>query len=140
MARTTTAHLATVLVVENEAIVRLELVSQLAEGGYRVLAASDADEAIGLLDKHPEIELLLTDRNMPGSMDGIRLAHHVRDRWPPVKIIVASGMIEGTIAALPKGSVFLAKPYDPASLMMALAQHGAAGRACSDHASVRNTF
>ena len=111
----------TVLVVENEALVRLEVADRLAQLGLIVLAASDADEAITLLDTHPEIEVLFTDIRMPGSMDGIRLAHHVRDRWPPVRIIVASGMIETELSQLPAGSIFLAKPYGPETLAGALA-------------------
>jgi len=113
----------TVLIVENEALVRLELVSRLAEIGLTPLAASDADEAIALLDSHPEIELLLTDITMPsGSMDGVRLAHHVRDRWPPVKIIVVSGLIDTDPADLPRDSIFLTKPCRPEILMDALAR------------------
>jgi CheY-like chemotaxis protein len=110
----------TVLVVENEAIVRLELVDQFEGLGLIVLAAQDADEAILLLDSHPEIELLMTDIKMPGSMDGIRLAHHVRDRWPPVKIIVLSGMLNTQLSQLPGESIFLSKPYDPGALAEAL--------------------
>ncbi len=113
---------ATILVVENEALVRLELADRLARSGLIVLVASDADEAIALLDVHPEIEVLFTDVTMPGSMDGIRLAHHVRGRWPPVKIIVASGMIGGHLQVLPTGSLFLSKPYAPEALTIALAQ------------------
>jgi CheY-like chemotaxis protein len=113
---------ATILVVENEALVRLEVADRLARSGLIVLIASNADEAIALLDGHPEIELLFTDVRMPGSMDGIRLAHHVRGRWPPVKIIVASGMIGADLDDLPDGSLFLSKPYAPESLDDALAQ------------------
>jgi len=113
----------TVLIVENEAIVSLELVSRLTEMGLTPLAAGDADEAIALLDSHPEIELLLTDIKMPsGSMDGVRLAHHVRDRWPPVKIIVVSGLFDTDPADLPLDSIFLKKPCGPEVLMDALAR------------------
>ena len=94
MARSHRLMPTTVLVVENEALVRLEVADRLARLGLLVLVASDADEAIVLLDAHPEIDVLFTDIRMPGSMDGVRLAHHVRNRWPPVRIIVASGMID----------------------------------------------
>jgi CheY-like chemotaxis protein len=113
---------ATILVVENEAIVRLELVDRLAEMGFVVLVAGDADEAIALLDTHPEIEVMFTDIKMPGSMDGLRLAHHVRGRWPPVRIIVASGRTGTELSELPRDSLFLAKPYAPETLAGALAQ------------------
>jgi CheY-like chemotaxis protein len=113
---------ATVLIVENEAIVRIELAGRLAEMGWAVLSAADADEAIALLDAHPEIVLLFTDVRMPGSMDGLRLAHHVRDRWPPVKIIVTSGLSSAQLGEMPVDSLFLAKPYWPDALSGVLIQ------------------
>ena len=54
---------------------------------------------------------MVTDVRMPGSMDGIRLAHHVRDRWPPVRIIVASGRLETELSELPTGCDFIPKPF-----------------------------
>jgi CheY-like chemotaxis protein len=110
----------TILIVENEAIVRMELAAQLVDLGLTVLTAADADEAIDLLDRHPEIKLLLTDVTMPGSMDGVRLAHHVRKRWPPIKIIVTSGRPGATLSDLPLGSMFFPKPYAPETLRDAL--------------------
>jgi CheY-like chemotaxis protein len=120
MARSTPLNPATILVVENEAIVRLELVAQLTDLGLKVLVASDADEAIDLLDSHQEIELLLTDVTMPGSMDGVRLAHHVRKRWPPIKIVVTSGRPGTKLSDLPLGSRFFPKPYGPEALRNAM--------------------
>lgn len=120
MAQSALSKSCTILIVENEAFIRLELDDQLAEMGYQVLVASDADEAIDLLDAHPEIALMITDIAMPGSMDGIRLAQHVRGRWPPVRIIVTSGLGESLASALPSSSVFLAKPYGPEALQTAL--------------------
>ena len=111
---------ATILVVENEAIVRMEAAASLTDLGLTVLTADGADQAIALLDSHPEIEILFTDLKMPGSMDGMRLTHHVRGRWPPVKIIVASGLWTTKLSDLPTGSVFLAKPYAPDALIAAL--------------------
>jgi CheY-like chemotaxis protein len=81
----------TVIVVEDETIIRMDITMSLQDEGFIVLEASNADEAIGLLDAHPEIRLMFTDIDMPGSMDGLKLAEAVRDRWPPVKIIIASG-------------------------------------------------
>jgi CheY-like chemotaxis protein len=127
----------TILVVENEAMVRMELAAQLTDFGLRVLVAIDADEAIELLDAHQDIDLLLTDVTMPGSMDGVRLAHHVRDRWPPIKIIVTSGRPGTGLNDLPLGSTFFPKPYAPETLRAAVtsllhgksAHHGGATRA-----------
>ena len=110
----------TVLIVENEAIVRMELSHRLVNMGLAVMSAADADEAIALLNAHPEINLLMTDIRMPGSMDGARLARHARRRWPPLKVIVASGMIHTPRHGLPRDSIFLAKPYWPETLADAL--------------------
>ena len=100
-----------VLVVEDEALIRMDVVDQLEAEGYIVFQASNADQAIIHLEKQPSIRILFTDIDMPGSMDGLKLAAAVRDRWPPVKIIVTSGHRLVEITDLPDGSVFFAKPY-----------------------------
>ena len=100
-----------VLVVEDEALIRLDIVDQLADEGYEVLEAGSADEAVALLEANPAIRILFTDIDMPGSMDGLKLAAAVRDRWPPVKIVVTSGHRMVEITDLPDGSVFFSKPY-----------------------------
>ena len=127
MAQSARLKPATVLIVENEALVRLELADWLSESGLTVFAATDADQAIVLLDAHPDIEILLTDIMMPGSMDGVRLTHHVRHRWPPVHIIVMSGLINTQLSDLPLDSLFLSKPYAPEALHDALAHMIASG-------------
>ena len=111
----------TVLVVEHEAIVRLELAERLRDMGFRVCSAQNADEAIAILDRDPAVSLLLTDIRMSGSMDGIRLAHHVHERRPPVQIIVTSGLINTQPDQLPIGSIFLPKPCHPDVLSEAMA-------------------
>ncbi|MET3900378.1 CheY-like chemotaxis protein [Devosia sp. UYZn731] len=100
-----------ILVVEDEALILMDVVDQLEADGFMVYEASNADTAIKLLDANPDIRLLFTDIDMPGSMDGLKLAAAVRDRWPPVKIIVTSGarMVETT--DMPCGSMFFCKPY-----------------------------
>jgi CheY-like chemotaxis protein len=120
MGRPVSLNPTTALIVEDEVFVRIELVFRLTDMGLVVLSASDADEAIAILNIHPEIELLLTDITMPGSMDGIRLAHHVRHRWPSVKIIVLSGLIGPPLSDLPRDSIFVPKPYGPDILASAL--------------------
>ena len=105
-----------VLVVEDEALVRLSALDEIEAAGFKVYEAYNADEAIRLLEAHPDIELVFTDVDMPGSMDGVKLAHYVRTRWPPVKIIVTSGYQHVTPDQLPTGSVFLSKPYHPEQL------------------------
>lgn len=104
-----------VLVVEDEPLVRMLAVDVVEEAGFEAVEASNADEALDLLDKMPDIRLLFTDIDMPGSMDGLRLAAAVRDRWPPVYIIVVSGKQRPSDAELPDG-IFFPKPYDVATM------------------------
>lgn len=107
----------TVIVVEDETLVRLDIVMSLENEGFVVLEASNADEAIDILDAHSEIRLMFTDIDMPGSMDGLKLAAAVRDRWPPVKIIVASGHRQLSDELLPVEGRFFSKPYDHARVI-----------------------
>jgi two-component system, response regulator PdtaR len=102
---------AAILVVEDEVMVRWATRDGIEAAGFQVHDARDADEAIQLLEANPDIRLIFTDVDMPGSMDGVKLAHYVRKRWPPVKIIVTSGFKHVTPEELPQGSVFLSKPY-----------------------------
>ena len=101
-----------VLVVEDEPITRMDVVEQLEEGGFKVFEASDADRAIKILETNPAIRILFTDIDMPGSMDGLKLAAAVRDRWPPIRIVVASGLRKVNMDALPDNSRFFSKPYN----------------------------
>ena len=118
----------TVLIVEDEAILRLELESRLAEMGMIVLSASGADDAIELLETHPEIKVMFTDIRMAGGMDGVLLAHHVFRRWPPIRIIVTSGLTAVDLLTLPDDSIFLPKPYPPEDLAGALVEMMRGGR------------
>jgi two-component system, response regulator PdtaR len=106
-----------VLVVEDEALLRMLAVEAVEEAGYVAIEAGNADEAIVLLETRPDISVLFTDINMPGSIDGLKLAEAVRTRWPPVKIIVVSGHVEVQLASLPTGSRFVRKPYQTAVMV-----------------------
>ena len=100
-----------VLVVEDDSLVRMAICLHLEDSGFAVFEAANADEAISILEGHGSIRLIFTDVDMPGSMDGIRLAAFVRDRWPPIRIIVTSGKRMVEVTDLPDGSIFFAKPY-----------------------------
>ena len=95
-------------------------VDMILDAGFEPLRASDAEEAIGILESRDDIKIVFTDVNMPGSMDGIRLAQAVRGRWPPIKIIVTSGFGGGDLKLLPEGSQFIPKPYDAGQISDAL--------------------
>src|ERR1700722_19630594 len=90
------------------------------EAGFEVLEAANADEAIEILESRSDIRVVFTDIHMPGSMDGLKLAHAVRNRWPPIKIMVTSGREIVAQDDLPEGGRFFAKPYDPTEICRAL--------------------
>ncbi|MCG6122876.1 MAG: response regulator [Microvirga sp.] len=108
------AHAKTVvLVVDDEILVRMGIVDHLIEEGFTVLEASNADEAVVILMKNLDIKIVFTDVDMPGSMDGLKLAAAVRSRWPPIQIVVTSGHRNVNIDELPSGAQFFVKPYNP---------------------------
>ena len=112
----------TILAVEDEVLIREYLMELLRDAGYEVAAASNANDAIAILESRSDIRLIITDINMPGSMDGLRLAAAVRGRWPPIKIIVVTSQARPRDDQMPRGSLFLSKPYDPKRLVAAV-QH-----------------
>lgn len=105
-----------ILVVEDESLLRMDTASFLEEEGFKVLEAHNADEAILILEKHAKIRLIFTDIHMPGSMDGLKLAHYVRRRWPPVRIILTSGKRDLVDEEMPADSFFMTKPYEHSAL------------------------
>ena len=116
----------TVLVVEDEPLVRMGIVDHLEDSGFTVLEAADADAAIHLLVKNLDIRIVFTDVDMPGSMDGLKLAAAISKRWPPIKIVVTSGHRKVNTNDLPVEAHFFAKPYSFDKLVTAfrsLASH-----------------
>jgi len=103
---------AVVLVVEDHALIRLCALDLVRAAGFEGIGAKSADEAIAILETRPDIRVVFTDVEMPGSMDGLKLAHYVRDRWPPIQLIVVSGRRVLDETTLPSNSRFFAKPYD----------------------------
>jgi len=99
--------MATVLVVEDELLIRELVAEELELAGFTALTARDADSAISILEVRQDVRLLFTDVDMPGSMDGLKLAAAVRDRWPPV--IITTGKVRPL--AIPADAIFLPKPY-----------------------------
>jgi CheY-like chemotaxis protein len=111
-----------VLIVEDETFTRLAAADLLSEAGVANYEAADADEALSTLAEHPEIGLIFTDVNMPGTMDGMSLARRVCRIRPDVGIIVTSGRRRIPDAELPDGGTFLPKPYRPQQLIDAVAK------------------
>jgi CheY-like chemotaxis protein len=109
-----TAHHPVILIVEDEALVRLSAVGMLEDAGFRMIeAVMNGDEALELLEADSDVQLLFTDINMPGTIDGMALARRVHDRWPQ---IASSKPIPKT-DELPSGSRFEQKPYSPATVV-----------------------
>lgn len=100
-----------VLVVEDEPLLRLTSMVMIEDAGFDAVEARDADEAIMVLEARTDIRVVFTDIEMPGSMDGLKLAQAVRRRWPPIKIIATSGRFFLGKGDLPEGGRFLPKPY-----------------------------
>lgn len=114
-----------VLVVEDEPILLIHASDIAEEAGFEVLQAMNADEAIRILQNRSDIAIVMTDVNMPGSMDGLKLATCIRDRWPPIDIIVISGHIRVGEVRLFERSAFFSKPYDDRKITAKLQEFGA---------------
>lgn len=108
------------MVVEDEPLVRLNAVEMVVDAGFDAVEAANADEAIHILESRDDIRIVFTDIHMPGSIDGLKLAHAVRDRWPPIRLIVTSGRMTVRESALPTGGRFFSKPYRSSEIAQAL--------------------
>ncbi|MEO8883962.1 MAG: response regulator [Devosia sp.] len=108
------------LVGEDEVLIRRGIAEELEAAGFTAFEAANADAAILIFEAHPEIGLLFTDIDMPGSMDGMKLAAVARRRWPSVKIIVTSGYVR----FLDAGLLVFGKPYDNLAVVAALRKMG----------------
>jgi CheY-like chemotaxis protein len=118
-----------VLVVEDEPLLRMMAVDIIEEAGFEALEAGNATEAVLILEQRTDIRLVFTDIDMPGGLDGVRLAALIRDRWPPIELIITSGNHAMKDVALPARGVFMPKPFRPAdlaSMLHLLAAQGAA--------------
>jgi CheY-like chemotaxis protein len=106
-----------VLVVEDEMLLRMRAVDMVEDAGYTPVEAVDADDALAILQSRSDIALLFTDIQMPGSMNGLQLAHAVHERWPPIKIILASGQLNLLSQDIPQHSRFFGKPLKPGEMI-----------------------
>jgi CheY-like chemotaxis protein len=110
-------------VTEDEPLVRMMAVEELVEAGFDVVQAENAQVAVDILEsKAAEVEILFTDIQMPGNMDGIGLAKHVSIHWPWIKVVVTSGLGPKDLGDLPAGSHFMPKPYEPEKMVERLQQ------------------
>lgn len=114
----TTTKRPIVLIVEDETLIRMDAVEMIIAAGYEVLEAANADQAIEILEARADIAIVFTDIQMPGSIDGLKLAHAVRRRWPPVRIVTCSGHVKVIQEDLPEGARFVPKPYSKSEIAM----------------------
>jgi len=98
-------------------MLRMRAVDMVEDAGYTPVEAVDADGAVAILESRSDIALMVTDIQMPGSMDGLRLAHAVRERWPSIKIIVVSGQLKQPSIDLPVDSRFFGKPLEAVEMI-----------------------
>jgi CheY-like chemotaxis protein len=118
---------AVILIVEDEMMLRMRAVDMVEDAGYTSVEAVDADEALAILQSRSDIALMCTDIQMPGSMDGLGLAHAVHTRWPSIKIIVVSGQLNLPNLDLPPLSRFFGKPLEAGEMisqMRSMIGHG----------------
>lgn len=109
-----------VLVVEDEMVLRMRAVDIVEDAGFTAVEAVNADEALSILETRSDINLLFSDIQMPGSMDGLKLAHAVHERWPSIKIILVSGQVEVSDSDKPADSLFIGKPLDVKKMVVEL--------------------
>jgi CheY-like chemotaxis protein len=121
-----------VLIVESEALIRMSAVHMVEDAGFTSLDVGNADAAIGILEERGDVRAVFTDINMSGSMDGLKLAHAIRGRWPPIHLIVTSGL--NVAHKLPAEGRFILKPYSAEQVASAL------NELFSSHPSPRRLF
>lgn len=110
----------TILIVEDEALVRMLGCDVLESAGYEVLEAETADEAVALLEQHDDVQLLFSDIDMPGSMDGLELAELVHRRWPKIGLLITSGHHRPSEDTLPDDGRFIPKPWKESAVLSEL--------------------
>jgi CheY-like chemotaxis protein len=106
-----------ILVVKDETLIRLWAAGLLEENGFSVLEAENAEAALKVLESRPDVKLLFTDVQMPGSLNGMELAREVHARWPHVLLVITSGRERPTRAEIPDDGRFVAKPYNAEELL-----------------------
>jgi CheY-like chemotaxis protein len=107
----------TVLIVEDDPLIRWAGAQTLEDAGFDVIEAANADEALEALESRDDILVLFTDIDMPGRLDGLELARIVRQRWPWMRIIIASGRRDAERRRIPDSGVFVPKPYAPEEIV-----------------------
>lgn len=117
---TTRSEPPVVLVVEDEPLLRMAAIDMVEEAGFIAVEAADALQAVAILESRRDIRIVFTDIDMPRGMDGMMLAACIRDRWPPIEIILTSGMSAPNETDMPARGVFFSKPYKDHEIVAAM--------------------
>lgn len=120
MVEVTSRGTVVILVVEDEPLIRLIATDVLAEAGFEVVEAANADEAVQCLETRADIRIVFSDIDMPGAIDGIRLAAKIRKWWPTIGVALTSGNCTAPLSEFPERCVFIPKPYDLTALVVTL--------------------
>lgn len=112
------------LVVDDEPLILMDTSDMISDEGYAVIEASSADEAFAFLESHPSLQLLFTDVQMPGQLNGFELARMVQERWPHIHVVVASGAARPGPDDLPSNASFIAKPISAELVREVLRERG----------------
>ena len=117
MTKAQTADHPTILVTEDDALLRLYASELLEENGYTIVEADSAEEALKVMEARKDVRLLFTDIQMPPGLDGLELARQVHKRWPKVLLVITSGQIKPTEAEIADHGSFISKPYRAKELL-----------------------
>jgi CheY-like chemotaxis protein len=134
MEQTPERNLPVVLVVEDEPFVRMMGADALEDAGFGVIEACNADEALSVLALRPDVRVVFTDVDMPGSLDGLALARRVHDRWPKIGVVVTSGRYLVGEDLAPHCDRFVSKPYAVKALVRRIKEAMQCGRIDGDGA------
>jgi CheY-like chemotaxis protein len=115
-------HRQTVLVVEDEGLVRLDAAETLRDAGFTVVEAANAEQALAVVAGGESVDLLFTDINMPGSIDGLELAKRVSRLKPRIHLLLTSGKVSPARGQIPADGGFIAKPYTPEAVTRAVSR------------------
>jgi DNA-binding NtrC family response regulator len=114
-----------VLIVEDEPLLRMNTVDMVEDAGFEAVSAGNARQAMQVLEDRQDIRIILSDIDMPPGMDGMELVAIVRNRWPPIDIILVSGQIASAAVHLPERGLFFSKPYRSGDLVAAMTRMAA---------------
>lgn len=110
----------TVLVIEDEPVMRMQALDLVEDAGFEAVEALGADDAVLILEQRPDIRVVFSDIDLGAGVDGLRLVRVIRERWPPVEIIMTSGKVNPAPGDLPERGLFFAKPYRPEEVSAAM--------------------